>query len=408
MRRRDLLLILLLAVAPPLAYVPAWSEGRLLAPGDGAALHLPLRAEVWRGWDRGEVPSWNGASFSGTPLLASYRPGALHPLTVVLTPLAPFAAFQALVLVSLALAGPLVFLYARRLGADPVGALVAGLGFALGPYLVAHLGDTAAVVAAPALPLVLLALETHLARARAATAAFLALAVALLLLAGSPEAVGAGALLLVVRLLLAFLVPPFAWGDGGGEGRTGALALSTGASVLAGALLAAPQLLPTLVALHEAGPGSAGAADTGDSALAGLAGLVVRYASHAPAAVFALATVPLLASLPALRPMAAVAGLVLVVFLARGVPEGAGALPLAFDFALALLGGLSLPKNSPIFGGSWRIHSGKRPPALSNMPKPCQANPGVFPGEPSSSLLIKGKGEGFLEKPFQNDKGPFF
>jgi hypothetical protein len=120
------------------------------------------------------------------------------------------------------------------------------------------------------------------------------------------------------------------------------VALATVGSVLAGALLAAPQLLPTLVALHEAGPGSAGAADTGDSALAGLAGLVVRYASHAPAAVFALAAVPLLASLPALRPMAAVAGLVLVVFLARGVPEGAGALPLAFDFALALLGGLSL------------------------------------------------------------------
>ena len=65
-----------------MAYAPAWSEGRLLAPGDGAALHLPLRAEVWRAWDRGEVPSWNGSSFSGTPLLASYRPGAFHPLNL--------------------------------------------------------------------------------------------------------------------------------------------------------------------------------------------------------------------------------------------------------------------------------------------------------------------------------------
>ena len=342
MRRSEFFLVLLLAAAPPLAYAPAWSEGRLLAPGDGAALHLPLRAEVWRAWDRGEVPSWNDAAFSGTPLLASYRPGAFHPLTVALTPIAPFAAFQVLVLASLALAGPLAFLYARRLGAEPVGALVAGLGFALGPYLVAHLGDTAAVVAAPALPLVLLAAEAHLARARAATAAFLALAVALLLFAGSPEAVGAGSLLLVIRLLLAFFVPPFAWGADRGAGRRGALALSTGASVLAGALLAAPQLLPTLVALHEAGPGGAGAADTKALALAGLAGLLVRYASHAPAAVFALAAVPLLANLPTLRSMAAVAGFVFTLFLARGVPEGAGALALAFDFALALLGGLSL------------------------------------------------------------------
>jgi hypothetical protein len=329
--RADVLLLLFLAAAPPLAYAPAWTEGQLLAPGDGAALHLPLRAEVWRAWQRGEVPSWNGSSFSGTPLLASYRPGALHPLTVALTPLAPYAAFQALVLASLALAGPLVFLYARRLGAGPVGALVAGLGFALGPYLVAHLADTAAVVAAPALPLVLLAAEAHLARARPATAAALALATALLLLAGSPEAVGAGALLLGVRLLLARPV----W-------RGGGLALSMGASIVAGALLAAPQLFPTLVALREAGPGSAGAAPTDTSALAGLAGFLVRYASHAPAAVFAPAAIPLLASVPALRPVAAVAGGVFLAFLVRGAPEAPGALPLAFDLGLALLGGLSL------------------------------------------------------------------
>ncbi|HSD67810.1 MAG TPA: hypothetical protein VLF95_13975, partial [Vicinamibacteria bacterium] len=353
MGRRDYLLILLLAAAPVLAYAPAWREGRLLAPGDGAALHLPLRTEVWRAWDRGEVPSWNGSSFSGTPLLASYRPGALHPLAVALTPLAPFAAFQALVLASLALVGPLVFSYARRLGADPVGALVSGLGFALGPYLVAHLGDTAAVVAAPALPLVLLAAEAHLARARPATAAALSLSVALLLLAGSPEAVGAGALLLSVRLLVAATVP-----SGGGSGRT--LALSTGASILAGVLLAAPQLVPALIALEEAGPGGGGAVGADASALAGLAGLVVRYASHAPAAVFALAAVPLLPRLPALRPAAAAAALALVSSLLRGAPESSGTLPLAFDFALALLGGLSL-------SAQWRDRRAPRGEALRRL-----------------------------------------
>jgi hypothetical protein len=340
--RRDLLLVLLLAAAPLVAYAPAAREGRLLAPGDGAALHLPLRVEVWRAWGRGDVPSWNGSSFSGTPLLASYRPGALHPLMVALTPIAPLAAFQALVLVSLALAGPLVFLYARRLGGDPVGALVAGLGFALGPCLVAHLGDTAAVVAAPALPLVLLAAEAHLARARARTVVFLALAVALLLLAGSPEAVGAGALLLVARLLVAFLPPLVARGLARGPGPGGAVALSTAAALLAGVLLAAPQLVPTLVALREAGPGGVGAAGPGAAVLAGLAGLVVRYVSHTPAAIFALAAVPLLAGLPPLRPAAVVTGLGLLWFVARGVPEGSSALPLAFDLALALLGGLSL------------------------------------------------------------------
>jgi len=341
--RRDALLLFLLAAAPLLAYAPAWLEGRLLAPGDGAALHLPLRVEVWRAWGRGQIPTWNESVFSGVPLLASYRPGALHPLTVALTPLAPFAAFQVLVLSSLALLGPLTFLYARRLGADRVGALVAALGFALGPYVVAHLGDTAMVVAAPALPLVLLAAEAQLARGRATTTAALAVAVALLLLAGSPEAVGAGALLLGARLVL---VPRCATGGEGPRKAGGTLLVA--AAVFAGVLLAAPQLVPTLIALREAGPGSAGVAGPGASALAGLAGLVVRYVSHTPAAVFALASVPLLARLTSLRPLAAVAGLVLLLFAGRGVPEGAGSLPLAFDFAIALLGGLSL-------SAQWRV-----------------------------------------------------
>ena len=61
--------------------------------------------------------------------------------------------------------GALTFLYLRRLGAHPVGAYVGGLAFALGPYLVSHLGDTATVVAAPLLPLVLLAAEAHAQRA---------------------------------------------------------------------------------------------------------------------------------------------------------------------------------------------------------------------------------------------------
>jgi hypothetical protein len=337
-RVASLFLLLLLALSPLLAYAPAWTQGRLLAPGDGLALHLPLRAEAWRAWSRGEVPSWNASSFSGTPLLAAYRPGVLHPLAIALTPLAPFAAFQALVLCSLALTGPVLFLYARRLGADPVGALVAALGFVLGPYLVAHLGDTAAVTAAPALPLVLLAAEAQLARARAATATFLAVAVALLVLAGSHEAVGAAGLLLAVRLVFAL----------GVTARTprspsrGALALATLGSVLAGALLAAPQLVPTLIALREAAPGSARALGTGAAGLPGLAGLVVRYASHAPTALFALAAVPLLASVPSLRPAAASSGLVLLLLVLRGAPEGPGALALAFDLALALLGGLSL------------------------------------------------------------------
>ena len=67
MTRRDLPALLLLAILPVLALAPAWWEGRLLGPGDGEALHYPLRAAVWRSYRAGEIPSWNPALFSGTP-----------------------------------------------------------------------------------------------------------------------------------------------------------------------------------------------------------------------------------------------------------------------------------------------------------------------------------------------------
>ena len=341
MRRavRRLVPILLLATAPLVAYAPAWREGRLIAPGDGAALHLPLRVEAFRAWQRGEVPSWNASVFSGTPLLASYRPGVLHPLMLALSPLPPLVAFQLLVLVSLSLAGPLAYLYCRRLGAGPVGGLLAGLGFGLGPHLVAHLGDTATLVAAPALPLLLLAAENQLARPRQTLAGTLGLAasVALVLVSGSTAATLAGALLLSARLLLAIL--PRLLRGGGADARR---ILSTAAAVLGGVLLAAPQVLPTLVALREAGAGVAGMADPAAAPLAGVAGFVVRYVSHSPAPIFALSAVPLLRRLPALRAAAAVVGLVLALFTLCGGPDAGGPLLLAFDLALAVLAGLAL------------------------------------------------------------------
>lgn len=342
--RRLLVLLVLLGAAPLVGYAPAVREGRLLAPGDGAALHLPLRVEVWRAFARGDVPSWNPSAFSGSPLLAAYRPGAFHPLMALLSPLAPFAAFQVLVLASLALTGPLVFLYARRLGAEEAGAFVAGLAFALGPYLVAHLGDTATIVAAPALPLALLAAEAHLVRETALTFAGLAASVALVLLAGSPEAVGAGAFLLGARLAFSFgpALVGRARGGHSSPASPGARPLSTLAAILAGVLLAAPQLVPTLIALDGAGPGRTGVTGGPASAVGGVAGLVVRYVSHTPAPVFALAAVPLLHGPSTVRATATVVAGVLLLFASRGRLESAGALPLAFDLALALLGGLSL------------------------------------------------------------------
>jgi len=332
-RRRELLPLALLALLPIVAHAPAWSDGRLLGPGDGAALHYPLRTAAWEAWRRGELPSWNTALFSGTPLLAAYRPGALYPPMPLLALLPPFAAFQVLVLASLSAAGVLTYVLVRRLGAGAVGAYAAGMSFALGPYLVGHLDDTATVVAAPLLPLSLLAAEVHVTRGDRRGALGLAAALALLLLAGSPEASRAGLALVAGRLFVGHVL---AGSVKGPSLRGSAIA------VVAALCLAAPQLLPTLLAARDAGRSVTGLALAGEPALPGLTGLVLRYVSHTPGPALALAALPLLLTETPVRVLGTALFLCLVLQWGRVPLAAPGALALVFDLTLSIVAGLSL------------------------------------------------------------------
>jgi hypothetical protein len=331
--RRDLPALFLLALLPILALAPAWWEGRLLGPGDGEALHYPLRAAVWRAYRAGEVPSWNPALFSGTPLLAAYRPGALYPPMWALSRLPSFVAFQILVLASLAATAVLTYALLRRLGAGAVGAYAGGLFFGLGPYLVGHLGDTATVVAAPLLPMALLGAEVHVERSDRRGVFALAGSLALLLLAGSPEAARAGVALVGGRLLVAHLLPRHGHGP---------RLLATATALVGATLLAAPQLLPTFFAARDAGRAFTGLAAAGNPHLPGLTGLVLRYVSHSPAPSLALAALPLLATETPL--LVSVVAVILCLGLQWGRVSLAapGTLSLVFDFTLSLLAGLSL------------------------------------------------------------------
>jgi hypothetical protein len=287
---------------------------------------------TWQAYARGELPAWNPTIFMGTPLLAAYRPGAFYPPMAVAALLPPFVAFQLLLLLSLAAAAMFTYLYLRRLGAHPVGAYGAGLFFALGPYLTGHLGDSATVVAAPLLPLLLLAAEAYLDGASPARAARLGGTLALLLLAGSPEAARAGAALVFGRIAIAFLLPASRPPSLGGS----ALALA------AGVLLAAPQLVPTLLAAREAGRSVAGLATPEASVLPGLTGLVLRYVSHTPAPSLALAALPLALGGRAIGMAGIALALCLALQWGRGPLAAPGALALVFDLTLSVLAGLSL------------------------------------------------------------------
>ena len=94
--RRDVWLLLLLAVLPAVAYAPAWMGHRLLGSGDGAALHFPLRALVWESYGR------EHDRLARTVVL-KLKTSDFRILTRSLTPEAPPASERELVDIALAL-----------------------------------------------------------------------------------------------------------------------------------------------------------------------------------------------------------------------------------------------------------------------------------------------------------------
>jgi hypothetical protein len=113
-------------------------------------------------------------------------------------------------------------------------------------------------------------------------------------------------------------------------------------AVTAGALLAAPQLLPSAHALPEAGRQVTGLAPVATPPLPGLTGLVLRYVSHTPAAALAIAALPLWRTVVAIRVLGVSLALCLALQWGRGPLAAPGAPSLVFDLALAVLAGLSL------------------------------------------------------------------
>ena len=332
-RKGDIFALIVLTVFPLVAYLEPLLDHRLLGPGDGVALHLPMRSEAFRAYRSLSMPFLNTREFLTTPLLSAYRGGVLNPLMILLSPLDLFSAFQALVLISVSLAGVLTYLYLKRLGAGSQGAFVGALCFAYGPYLLGHFEDTATLVAAPMLPLVLLAAESHINLGSASRLLGLAVSLALLVLAGSPEALRACGALLFGRLLLGHTL--------GRSPRTPSYS-ATGLAVLLGLAMSAPQWLPTLELLSTAGRQVTGLVATGADAVPGLAGLILKTVSHTPAASLAIASLPLLFDRLPVRVLLLAVLASLALQMGRGPLIAPGALPLVVEFALAALAGLAL------------------------------------------------------------------
>ena len=236
--RRARILTAITLILLPLVYFFEAVIGRItLAPGDGWTQIFGIRILIGQMIASGQLPLWNPYIFAGMPLLASIQPGALYPPTWFFAILSPKAAMNAMVISTYHVALIGAYLYARRIGTTRIGAMITGVAFAFGGYMISHLGHTNRIAAAAWMPLILLAVEALYQRLQWRWVSLGALFIALQLLAGEPQMTFYTALVAGAYGLFSLLLR---------EEREKRLRFAFGMAALAicGVLLSAVQLLP--------------------------------------------------------------------------------------------------------------------------------------------------------------------
>jgi hypothetical protein len=101
--------------------------------------HYPWRVWAAASWLQGELPLWCAGAANGYPLLADGQTGALYPPTMLLFMLLPGPLAMAWsVLLHHWLAGVAATMLARALGRSGPAALLAGVAYSFGGFLVTH------------------------------------------------------------------------------------------------------------------------------------------------------------------------------------------------------------------------------------------------------------------------------
>ncbi|MDX2043630.1 MAG: DUF6044 family protein [Acidobacteriota bacterium] len=236
-------------VALPLIYFYPVLLGQVfLAPGDGWAQNFPLRALAGQMIADGQLPLWNPYIFGGMPLAASVYPGAFYPPNWLFAVLPPVWAMNLVVITTYHLALIGAYLYARRIGITRLGALLAGVAFAFGGFMINHLSHTSRIGAAAWLPWVLLAIEniTRSASWRTAWrwAALGAAFIALQFVAGEPQMVAFTVLVCAPCTLFALKN----CADRTARFRS---LMALAVMIVCGVLMCLPQLLPSLELLAQ-------------------------------------------------------------------------------------------------------------------------------------------------------------
>ena len=253
--RQSSSLLHLLWVFPLLLFSPAIFRGQALIWGTPSLQFIPWRILAWEQIQAGIWPFWNPLNGMGAPLLANYQLAFFYPPGWPLYALqllggsAWLAWGHTLLLVAhLVWAGFGTARLVRRLGLGELPQVVAGLAFSLSAYLVARAGFFSMVWSAAWLPWILVCVDrlaaAGLPAKRWQAVGWLGLCVGMQLLSGHAQLTWYSLIFAGGWTLVA----------GYSAGRWTRMAVTAGyalVGVLAGAALAAVQLIPTFELLMQ-------------------------------------------------------------------------------------------------------------------------------------------------------------
>lgn len=249
-----------------------WHGPKPTAPWDVLQADGVLQFYVWRdlvfdAWGKGQLPFWNPYVLAGTPLMGNSQSAALYPPHVLLGMLHVPTAFAMFLLAwaHLAWAGLGVHRLVLRLGGKPLGGAVAGLTFALSPFMIGWTALPSVIETVSWIPWVLAGAAalvrpsvageisgkvgpfslTATGAARLRSLIGLSVSIAMLLLAGHIQFAAYGFVALFV-LVVGMLI--FSKGDPatGEAPRKGIPSVAIIAALLLGGALAAPQFLAVM------------------------------------------------------------------------------------------------------------------------------------------------------------------
>ncbi len=153
---------------------PPWSAYRAqvgvpVVPHNDLLSDLVLENLEWKQFIRGaiadrEIPLWNPYLFAGTPFLAEGQHAALYPFSLIYYILPLASAYGWFTVSQLWLAGLLMFLFMRGLGARRIGAIFAAIVYQMSAFFLASVVFPMIIAAAAWLPFLLLMIEFVIAR----------------------------------------------------------------------------------------------------------------------------------------------------------------------------------------------------------------------------------------------------